>query len=446
MSKLILFSYLVISEINIDIPIKGLKIKIEKEIKNFYGNIANKKNLDALTQKIIELLLKEGYPFAKIKFTSFDIRKNKLIIFIKISNLKPVIIENILLPHELKTKKKIFLRYFPFRKKVFNLEIFKKGKELIERHGIFEIKDFNFKKFKNLNFLYINIQEENNSFFELGTGYDSEQKLLKGEITLNLFNITGNLRKMEIMWKRLKKKDTDFYASYTEPFIGPFEISLNPYYQLSQRDSLFTYQKGGIKISYHFTRVNFSVELGIIEEKPFNNSPINYTFYRNGFEFGRKKYFIEENIYLLIKGSYIKNSERVLKFEGEFNFTKKITDNLYVYFNLIYGYINQNYIYSEIFKKGGIYFPRGYRDEEFLCKNATITVLELHRVFKNISFFLFYDQGFLSLIGKNNLRPAGMGIGIVFKRKELNIKLSFALPYKGELQRTKLHITFRNYF
>ncbi len=434
-----------------EIEIRGVSLGVEKKLetlkKEFKGKEVNKDNLDNLTNKLIQFLLKEGYPLARIRFTGFEKEKDSMKIIITISDLKPFIVNDILIDGNAKTKKEIFKRYFNLIQKPFNMEEFIKGKRKIESFPFIKIEGFDLKAYAGTNYLYLKVKEKPSNRFEFFSSYDNKNKILRGKIEIEAFNLFGDLRSFKIKWERYAKGKSDFEISYTEPFIGPFEISLTPYYLLFQRESLYIKENIGVKLSYNFEKGFLSVLYEYYEEIPF----LKKSFYINssGSEIilGRRAFFPEEAFYFSLFGKALKGKSTSYKGESDIYFMKKLLYIFYGSFEIFAGFLNlKDTLLSEYFYLGGTKYPRGYKEEEFISESFISFILEKHFRFKNISFFSFFDYSIMKLISRDYLFKSGYGIGFVGFTENLETKLSIALPYRENLSSAKIHFVLRNYF
>jgi len=434
-----------------DINIKGISPGIEKKLeslkKEYRGREANKENLNNLTEKLTHFFLKEGYPLARIRFTNFEKEKDSLKIVISVSNLKPFIVNDILIDNTLQTKKYIFKRYFDLTGKPFTLDKFMRGKRKIERFSFINIRSFDLRSYAGRNYLYLKVYEKPSSNFEIFSSYDNKSKILKGKIEIEALNLFGDLRSFKIRWERYTSGKADFEMSYTEPFIGPFEVSLSPYYLLFQRESLYIKENLGIRLIYHFEGGNFSILYDYYEETPFLKNPFYVNSNGSEFVFGKKPFFPEEGAYFRFSGKVLKSKNISYKGKANIFFMKKIVSIFYSSAEIYSGFLNlKDSLLSEYFYLGGTKYPRGYSEEDFVSESFITFIFEEHIRIKNISFFSFLDHSIMRLISEDYIHKSGYGIGFIGFTENLEVKLSLALPYKEGLNSAKVHFILRNYF
>ncbi len=444
--SLILF-FVPIKEIKIKGFTKGLEKKSQFIFKEFYEKEATKENLDRLTERLLDFLLKQGYPFVRIRFTGFDTTKGGLKIIINVSNLKPVIIDDISLDKRIKTKKKIFYRYFPLRGKPFDIQKFNTGKEKIERFPFIEIKGFDFRTYAGKNYIYLDVKEKPSSSFEIFMGYNVEKKIPLGKLDANINNLFGDLRSFRLKWERFAKGKSDFKFTYTEPFIGPFELSLSPYYSLSQRESLYVKENIGLKCAYYLKKGNLSLFYEYAEEIPFKKKSKFLNSSGSEIIVGKKTFFPSDAFYFSISGKIIKGKNESYKGFANLFVFKNILFNFYMLLDFYAGGINlKDTLLSEYFYLGGTKLPRGYAEEEFTAEKFLTVSFENHLKFKNLSIFLFIDYSVISSISSVFLHRLGYGIGFTGFTSNIETKLSIAFPYRYDFTSAKIHLIFKNYF
>ncbi|MEO0300689.1 MAG: hypothetical protein ABIM98_01795 [candidate division WOR-3 bacterium] len=434
------------------IEIKGITPFLEKKcieiLKKFENLEASKENLDKLTEELSLFFLKEGYPNARIRFTGFEEYEDGLKIFINVSDLNYFIINDIIFDKNIKTKKKIFLHFFNLIQKPFNIQDFEKGKEKLKRFGFINVRNFELRKFGGLNYLYLDIHEKPSNSFESFLLYDNKRKTFAGKIETEINNIFGDLRSFFLRWERFSEGKADFEVKYTEPFIFNFDISISPHYNLFQRDSLYIKENLGLKISYFFERVKFSLIYDYFEEIPFLKTSRFISSSGSEIVIGEKS-FLPTNIYFFsLRGILLKGKGISHKAITDLILMKNFMRYFYSSFEIYSGFLNflKDTIISEYFFLGGFKYPRGYREEEFIAKLFFTFVIENYINFKNFSFFLFYDYSKMKLISEEYINKIGYGFG--FSGFEFNtyFKISFAFPYKESLQSTKVHFFIKNYF
>jgi len=434
-----------------DIDIKGISPGIEKKLeelrKEYRGREADKENLDSLTEELARFFLREGYPLARIRFTGFKKEKDSLKIIISISNLKPFIVNDILVDRNIRTKKNVFERYFDLIGKPFRIDKFFTGKRKIERFSFINVKDFDLRSYAGRNYLYLKVHEKPSNRFEFFGSYDNKKKIFTGKIEIEALNLFGDLKSFKLKWERYSKGKADFEVNYTEPFIGPFEISLTPYYILFQRESLYVRENLGIKLTYHFEKGNFSILYDYYEETPFLKNPFYVNSSGSELVFGRKFFFPENRFYFRFSGKVLRGKNISYKGKVDISFMKKIISIFYSSAEIYAGFLNlKDSLFSEYFYLGGTKYPRGYSEEEFISENFITFIFEEHMRFKNISFFSFFDHSIMKLISEDYIYKSGYGIGFTGFTENLEVKLSLALPYKENLNSAKVHFIFRNYF
>ena len=434
-----------------EIDIRGISPGIEKKLeelrKEYKGREASKKNLDSLTEKLTRFFLREGYPLARIRFTGFEKEKDSLKIIINISNLKPFIVNDILVDKTIKTRREIFRRYFDLIKKPFRIDRFTSGKRKIERFPFINIEGFDLRSYAGRNYLYLIVHELPSNRFEFFASYDNKRKIFTGKIEIEALNLFGDLRSFKLKWERYSKGKADFEINYTEPFIGAFEISLTPYYVLFQRESLYVRENLGIKLTYHFEKGNFSILYDYYEETPFLKNPSYVNSSGSELVSGRKFFFPENELYFRFSGKVLRSRNVSYKGESDILYMKKMLSFFYSSAEIYAGFLNlKDTLLSEYFYLGGTKYPRGYSEEEFVSKSFITFIFEEHLRFKNISFFSFFDYSIMKLISDNHVYKSGYGIGFTGFTENMQIKLSIAFPYKENFNSAKVHFILRNYF
>ncbi|MEN3046999.1 MAG: hypothetical protein ABDH49_08525 [Candidatus Hydrothermales bacterium] len=446
-----LLIYLIFSLPITEIEVKGLTPELEKKIvlilEKFKNKEASKTNLDRLTQELSLFFLKEGYPNARIKFLGFEEKENGLKAVIKVYELKFFIVDDILISKNIKTKKKIFERFFNFKAKPFKIEDFEKSKEKIERFGFIKIKGFELRKSGSFNYLYLDVIEKPSNSFEFFTLYDNKIKKFTGKIELNINNIFGDLRQFLLNWERFAQGRTNLEVKYSEPFIGKFDISFSPFYSIFQRESLYIKENIGFKIGYYFDKGVFSFIYSYFEEIPFLRSSKFINSSGSEIFIGKKGFYPSNLFYFSIKGMILRGKKTSHKATFDFFIMRNFIKNFYVSFEILRGLIDlRDTIFSEYFFLGGSKYPRGFKDEEFVANSFVTFVLENYIKFQNFFPFIFYDYSTIKLISDRIIIKRSFGLGFLLYTLNTEVKISFALPYKEKIEIAKVHFTFKNYF
>ncbi len=443
----LIFIILPIRQIEIKGLTPGLEKKSKEILEKFENLEASKENLDKLTEELSLFLLKEGYPNARVRFTGFEEYKGGIKIFINISEMNYFIVDDIIFDKKIKTKKKVFLRFFDLINKPFTIQDFEKGREKLKRFNFININGFELRKSGGLSYLYLDIYEKPSNSFESFALYDNKRKTFAGKIEIDLNNIFGDLRSFFLKWERYTEIKTNFEASYTEPFIKNFDISISPHYSLFQRESLYIKENLGLKISYFFERAQFSLIYNYFEEIPFLKTSRFINSSGSEIVIGEKSFLPTQTFFFSLQGFLLKGKEISHKAISDLMFMKNLIKYFYSSFEIYSGFLNlKDTVISEYFYLGGTKYPRGFGEEEFVAGLFFTLILEEYIKFKNFSIFIFYDHSNMKLISEEYLKKIGYGLGFSGLGSNTYFKISFAFPYKENLQSAKVHFLIKNYF
>jgi translocation and assembly module TamA len=429
----------------------------------FYRNeLFHYQDFARLEQKIIQYAENHGFPFASVGLDSIEIDGNTINAVLKYSQGPLIIFDTLDVQGKSRTKKKFLARHLrilagqPFsQERITNMDRLLRELPYISKSRE-PIIVFNRNKAKVT--VFIDDRKTNQVDGIVGflpNSATNSKLLVTGEMNLNLKNLFGTGKNIQVEWKKFKQQSQVLDLGYLQPKLLGSNLDLSLNLNLLKQDSTFinvnrklTFIQnlsGRGKVSF-FTGLKTSRQLitksNLIDSTTlpafgdfdyytygigYNWNNLNDLFYPHrgwaisfqGFT-GNKKIItsstINEGIYKnlhvhSIQFSFNANIEKYFKLSKKGVLMTRLNSGSL--FN------NNNIFLNDLFRVGGLKTLRGFNENNFFASRYGVASVEYRFFTDETSYLLlFYDQGYiynqLDLQHKQDY-PLGFGAGISFQ-------------------------------
>jgi len=420
-------------------------------------------------------IVKEGYPFSKIKL--INIKKydsENLYADLQINLNHKRSIDKIEIKGYENFPKSFLKQYLKYsNSESFNLEkIVEKSKQINNLGFVRQTKDPEvlFKKDSTYTYLYLE-KKKNNSFdgfIGFATNEESNKLELDGYLNLRLHNTLNYGEELNINYRSTNNKDRFLQTEIKAPFVFSSPLGLELNLNLTKKDSSYTKDEQSVGINY-ITKKKHTVSLHISSLNSVSNlnegnesiKDYNSSFKKIKYEFNRYNYndkltpvkFL--NRVELSVGTRKDNTESKdqIKYNtrtfNNFNISKSSS----IYLNIeTYGLISDNYYLNEMMLFGGINSIRGF-EENSIATNKLILINTEYRlkldsnIYINTIFDTAYYEDALNDL-KEHIYGIGLGLNINTNSGIFRINYANGLKKGGkiDLKLSKIHVSFSNMF
>lgn len=319
--------------------------------------------------------------------------------------------------------------------------------------------------------IYVYIEKTKSNSFDgfIGFANDNDKKItFNGFVDLNLNNTLNSGEVFTLFWKSDGAEQKIFNVAFELPYLFKSPIGIKANLTIFKQDSTFQNTKTAINIGY-FLKYNSRLYLGYQSTESSdiqNTNTQNLSDYTNYFITGNYEFFDYKNDDLLFpiktsanvsmgfgnRESNNKNSSQLftkIDLEHNFYFNKKNCINLS---SQNYYLQSNEYLINELYRFGGIYSIRGFK-ENSLQGNLFTSILTEYRYLISTSIYVhsIIDYGYFqdkSTNNKGNLLGLGFGFGLLTKNGVLN--LAYATGSSNDqaivLSNAIVHISFKSTF
>lgn len=314
---------------------------------------------------------------------------------------------------------------------------------------------------------------KNNSFssaFGFADREGTTDRVLSGVVRLDLVNIGGTLRDMNVLWRNDGAGRTETRLRFRQRFFFGRRLDFGVRLEQIGLDTLYTWQSLGVETEAPVARVKgglLSVDFAVYGDRnTFSVDDISKTLrmrlaggysYSRGKE-GRGTFFEFRN-----RHSYAaKNLDRrdgvdagsvsQYIFEASARLAVQLARNLHLA-NEVNAFVLESredlVPLSEQFNIGGASTLRGYRENQFHGRRAGYTRSELQvGRSRSENAYLFADTGYILQetaaaaggVSSDDLFKLGYGFGLRTRSKAGNIDISFGIGDRLSLRQTKVHV------
>ncbi|GBD86806.1 outer membrane protein assembly factor BamA precursor [bacterium BMS3Abin03] len=337
----------------------------------------------------------------------------------------------------------------------------------------------------NKGVLLIKIKEKQTNNFDGIIGYippakDNETGYVTGLINISLRNLFGTGRAAAFRWRKLDRNSQELELKYLEPWLIGFPLNLNLRFYQRQQDTIYVQRNVDAGLEYLATE-NVSASVFVtsesviptLTEEPvftvFNSSslttginlridtrddplaPMGGLLFNNTYKFSRKKIngpaeFITPDTQTDIN---LQRFEATLAVFYEL-FRRQVVALTLNGRELRGPFFEQ----SDLYRLGGAFTLRGYREDQFLGNRIYWSNLEYRFFLSRRTFaFLFFDTGYYLRNADDNLGipkaeefKIGYGLGINLETGIGILGVSFALAKGDSFSEGKIHFGIINEF
>ena len=458
----------------------------------------NKLNsLQDFKNKLLDVYLNSGYPFANVYFDSVRIQNNKVDFNLHLEKGNHYTIDSIII----KGKSKISQLYVEKTIEISSGDDLNQSKldnisaKIESLSFLQEIKpsEIEFKSKTVDLYLYLKNRKANsfNGIIGFSPKKEKTEKLLvTGELNLNLINSFKHGETIFLNWEKLESSTQNLDLGFAYPYLFKTNLGLDTKFGLFKKDStylslksnlglrFFLNSKDYVKTYYKYkrtARIGDKQNVSVIDFADIHSNILGVAFYRNTLDYKfnpRKGYCLD-----LFGGVGFKNiaNTGVVSDSLNVDLDNKTTEieagvnfDLYlpVYGNFIFHlghetrYLDQFsdketlFFENELYRFGGARSLRGFDENIFYASIYSIQNIELKYLFeKNSSFYVFCNGAYyyqdIARVTNEDF-PWGFGVGLDFDTKAGIFSLSYALGKQAndlfEIRTAKIHFGYISRF
>ncbi|MCX8056021.1 MAG: BamA/TamA family outer membrane protein [Ignavibacteria bacterium] len=449
--------------------------QIEKLISIFKGTPLNQKLVNNISTQIIDMLEKDGYPFAQIQFFSYRVidenEEEKFVeLIFNLEKNKSSTINRIEIKGNKFTSRSAIIREMRIGEgELFTPDLSKKILLRLNRLNIFSsVMEPQFYFDENMNgVLEIEVKEGNTNSFDGIIGYvpsqnPKEKGYVTGQVNVSLRNLFGTLRAFAFRWNRIDRFSQDLEIKYFEPWFLGLPLNIQPTFRQFKQDTTFFQRTFTGNFDLQFSE-NFAFTLSLSSTSVIpqlnyavvnvnRSSSISYglgviydsrdhpVYTKSGLLFKTDVNHILKRDYLSL-GTKKYNQQKV---NFSFSIFQLLFRNQLIYFSINTKVINGDGIsISDLFRFGGMNSLRGYVENQFTGSRILWSNFE-YRFLTSYTDYIsaFFDYGYYYrdiLNEKVSKFKYGYGFGAAFQTPLGLLKVNFALGEGDTFSRGKIH-------
>ncbi len=459
------------------------------------GTCLNKNLLETDIENILSLYENNGFPLTTIKINNIQINDSTktFTVEIEIDEKGRAKIEQIKIDGNKETRSNIIIRELRIKPgEIYNHKKFKKITSRLYKMQLFDnIEDpilylintpnddkhntnisSNKENFISTGIL-IKLTEGNTNFFDGVIGYLpgnlDEKGYFIGTAEISMRNLFGTARKLNFRWSKDEKFSQEIGIRYTEPWLLNYPVNLKSYFYQRKQDTIYIKRYGELKMEFMISELlsastilsqdniinsnpqfitqisnsgTFALGLEVnYDTRDYVYNPTNGIYFRNDYFYGRKKLYSLSQSISLQRYSFDLEIYKLI-------FTKQV-----MMFGIHGKHLNSSKIeISDMYRLGGTFSLRGYRENQFLGSRVYWTNFEYRFLIGKRSFFYgFFDTGYYFRKDPNTQEKSeafkfGYGVGMRVQTKLGIIGVSLALGRGDILSQTKIHFGLINEF
>lgn len=471
---------------------KGEKLLINNlsiDIENDSNKIVNQKwkgefNKDVLYKylyKNLEILTNNGYPFAQIILTDFEIKKNKIDIKFKVNKGNYYVFDSIIIKGDARIKEYYIRKYTGLKKgeKFSSNKVKSFERSISTIPFISQERPFQLAFSDSTTDLLLYLKNKKSSSFNGYIGFipsnlNSGQLSVTGDMNLVMVNTFGYGDYFALKWQKIEKLSQQLQLDLSLPYILKSHFGSGTYFKIEKKDSTFVNTDLILKLIYGSNTgrgIDFVIQttdsrvlLNISNSNKFKNYKlnlygINYRFINLdnlsmpreglnlnfGISVGRKTY--SEDV----------DSIKLLHIKAIADFTTYLPINRFINLKLrnkTSSIISNKISFNELEFLGGLNSIRGFDENSLPATSYSILTTELRYIFDHTSaLFVFGDFAYIErrfTVNDSRNLLLGTGIGIELGTNAGIFSLVFALgKHKDQsvnFSSSKIHFGYRNYF
>ncbi|MFH1755248.1 MAG: POTRA domain-containing protein [Candidatus Latescibacterota bacterium] len=303
----------------------------------------------------------------------------------------------------------------------------------------------------------------------------TDDEVLSGMVRLNLLNIGGTLRDLNVFWTNDGAGKNETRIAYKDRFIAGQNLGVGATLEQVGLDTLYTWQSIGIQAERPMTRIGNSLltVLGALhaDRNVFSEGDLLRSWRarvtagisllrgdveRNMITFDGRFTWAEKKLWKRSTSSGQYLTQYILQGKNEIQID--FTQSIHMYNETAYNGLESNediVPLSEQFYIGGAATLRGYRENQFHGRRVAFSRWEIILgKARTDHAYLFTDGGYILNESKNELGGvdredvfrAGYGFGLRTMSKLGKVDISFGVGEKLSLRQTKVHVILEQRF
>jgi outer membrane protein assembly factor BamA len=467
---------------------------INNSFEYLIGSIFYQSEFETAINELLSYYEENAFPFYAIKIQSVyfhqDSVEEKYLadVFLKIKKGEPSTITKVEITGNEKTKDYVILRSINLKEneKYSQTRIEDIPKKL-NRLRFFEpvsTPTFYFNS-KNEGVLQITVKEKQTNNFDGIIGYvpdtrEGETGYFTGFVNISLRNILGTGRAAAIKWQQQERNTQEIELKYLEPWLFGFPFNVGTAFFQRKQDTSYVQRKFEGTLDYIATEditasVLIASETTIPTESEFSQFTV---FNSNSFTTGLSLLInTSDDFYAPTSGMIFRNTYKFSrkKINGPEEFitpaieTKINLQRIEVDFSYFYEFFSRqiaalslhgremrgsSFDQSDLYRLGGTYSLRGYRENQFIANRIFWSNLEYRYLLTKRTFaYLFFDTGYYLRneepernIERNEGFKVGYGLGLNLETAIGVLGVNFGIAKGDSFSDGKIHFGILNEF
>lgn len=431
----------------VDIDVVGLRYFSNAKLKELLGGLPPTRTAELMPymQRILNLYLSRGYLFAKVEPDSLIAVENGLKAVIRVSEGKPMRIENFIFEGNKVTRPSTLILLSGLsREKTITPLVLSRSREAIMRKSY--LRDCRIEPIDESSIL-ISVQEGKMTFIEGVLGFNENQmgkRAWSGTARLRFLNLWGTDRAIQMYWRSSPDNSSELQFSYHESGSLKYPLAGDLLIHRQVQDSTWVKSRASTDIYYLLSNHKLGIELGLQEISPGFRRPILIDPVSSSSAGILWSYYDTDNAYNPGKGT--KQDLRYRYIWGESGSKTALELDSEAYYPIFGRWVGAVALHArnldddspeefELFKMGGYNSLRGFSENRFSGRRLGWTNYELRfRMADRTRTYMFVDQGFLELPDKRIKTDLfGFGIGIRVNTRLGLLGLDYALSYSDKV-------------
>lgn len=449
--------------------------------------------LSSLFESTLNHLENNGYPFARIKLDSANIKNKSISANLKLDKGPEILIDTVFIKANEKISIKTVYNYIKIKpNELYNEKLLKEIATRIKEIPYWEeVKPIELEFINNKCNVYVYLKSSKSSNFNgvLGVQPDQNGKIgLTGDVKVKLLNSFFRGESIGFNWRQTQQLTQDLDIDFNYPFLFNTPFGIDTKVKIYKKDTSFVDANFNIGIDYVLSGLNKvtvfyeNQNSTLLSTKKYASittlpdfADINKNNYglrlqaekldyrynpRRGFSVElegsvgfkkiKKNQALPQEIYNNINlNSFVYKSEGTLRYFLPIR--KRSTILLKAQGSTFY---NENIFVNELFRIGGTKTIRGFDEESIFASSYIIASIEYRFILEqNANISLFYDYGFMESNQREKYlsdRPYSFGAGISFETNPGIFSLSYALGSQFNspiyFRSAKVHFGFTSFF
>lgn len=386
---------------------------------------------DSTASILLKPLIDDGYAFAGIKVVNSELSGDTLILETRVDSGYPVTVEKISFSGKFRTRPALLAHLARFQPFLYSPSGIADLAQLLEDSDC-DVIDWELLGEDSLAELHFLVDEQVvPNRLNVGVGYSRDAGFV-GSADLGFFNLFGGRRKFSLAWFQLARSNLSFAFSARDPYLFrlPFGLEISAAFRSLNENSFHIEASSGV---FLVTRL-FEVGAGYAYEedradtqrisKNLATSRLSTDFLEARLGAGERK---AQRSSAYFRASV--NGLAVTPLLWGFSFALSPSGAIIA--------SEDTLLSGELIPVGGARSIRGFAEEEFRGKMAVWSRQELRWGPKVFYLYPLFDAGWIDSAGF----LAGYGAGIALSTPLGRLELDAALPWGGQWQEAKLHLS-----